>query len=272
MSTSAPSVPALRAQLLQLQARHDAGTLADGAYRQTREALERQIIGAIVHAPAGSAAPPPPAASSRRRRNGISLVALTLAVALAGASYWLTVASERQAPPLAGAAPGADGADPTPPHAMGRDQMAAVTQRLVQRLQTQPDDAEGWATLGRSYAAMGQPEPALAAYERVLELKPDNAGVMADYADALAVKNGRSLEGEPMKWIDRALEIEPDNLKALALAGTAAFNRGDNARAVQHWDRAQRVGPQDHPLVRQMSAGAADARERGKLPPVPARP
>ena len=124
--------------------------------------------------------------------------------------------------------------------------------------------------LGRSYMVTGRPELALAAYEHVLKLKPDDAGAMADYADVLAVKQGRSFEGEPMKWIDKALKRDPDQLKALSLAGTAAFNRADYALAVRHWDHAVRVGPPGHPIVLQASSGAAEARQRGKLLAAPA--
>ena len=88
-------------------------------------------------------------------------------------------------------------------------------------------------------------------------------------ADALAVKNGSTLDGEPTKLIERALRIDPDNIKALALAGTAAFNGGDFAGAVKHWDHAVQVGPADNGLVEMSRNGAVEARERGKLGPAP---
>jgi cytochrome c-type biogenesis protein CcmH len=118
--------------------------------------------------------------------------------------------------------------------------------------------------LGRSYMVIGKPTEGVAAYARALKLRPGEAALMADYADALAVVNGRSFDGEPAKWIAKALQADPDNLKALALAATAAFNRGDMALAVRHWDRAVKVGPADHPIVRQAVEAAAAARQQAK--------
>jgi len=121
--------------------------------------------------------------------------------------------------------------------------------------------------LGRSYAAMGRAEEALGALAKAAKLRPDDAAILADFADALAVKNNRTLDGEPLKLIERALQIDPTHLKSLVLAGTAAFNRDDYAKAVSYWDRAIQVGPADNPMVQMAQQGAAEARDRGKLPP-----
>ena len=80
------------------------------------------------------------------------------------------------------------------------------------------------------------------------------------------MNNGRQLDGEPAKVIARALKLDPNNLKALTLAGTAAFNRADYAQAVKFWDRAAEVGPADSPIVQQARNAASEARELGKLP------
>jgi cytochrome c-type biogenesis protein CcmH len=120
--------------------------------------------------------------------------------------------------------------------------------------------------LGRSYAAMGRADDALVALDKAVKLQPQEATILADYADALAVKNGRTLDGEPMQYIERALKADPNHVKSLVLAGTAAFNRGDYAGAVRYWDRVAQVGSPDNPLVQMAADGAAEARSRGKLP------
>lgn len=287
MSALNPKVQALRSQLQQLQSQHEAGTLGDDAYRQGREALERKIIDTVVQAPAASAVHPAaattpssapssapsstpnsmpcPAPSQIARQAGLVLAALAVA---AGSVWWFNRAEPEVAaasPPLA-VHPAALAGAASAPHALGEGEVAAMTERLAARLKTQPDDAKGWAMLGRSYAVLGRPDDALAAYERLLQLRPKDADAMADYADALALKAGRKFDGEPAKWIAKSLAINPDNLKALALAGTEAFNRGDYAAAVRHWDRAVTVGPAGHPMVHQASEGAAEARRLGKLP------
>jgi cytochrome c-type biogenesis protein CcmH len=141
-----------------------------------------------------------------------------------------------------------------------------MVERLAARLKEKPDDAVGQAMLGRSYLVLGRFDEAVAAYERALKIEPQQASLIVDYAEAVAMKNGRTLEGEPMKLIERALQIDPANLKGLSLAGAAAYNRGDFAGAVARWERVVAIGPADDPLVQNARESAVQAREVGKLP------
>jgi cytochrome c-type biogenesis protein CcmH len=139
------------------------------------------------------------------------------------------------------------------------EQIEAMTQKLADRLKASPDDPTGWAMLGRSYAVLGRHADALPAFKQALALKPNDANVITDYADALAVANGRNLEGEPSQLVARALELDPNNLKALSLAGTAAYLRKDFAGALRHWDKLAQVAP-DSDFVRQIQRGIDEAR------------
>jgi cytochrome c-type biogenesis protein CcmH len=141
------------------------------------------------------------------------------------------------------------------------EQIEAMTQKLADRLKASPDDPVGWAMLGRSYAVLGRHADAVPAFKQALTLQPDDANLLTDYADALAVVNGRNLEGEPSKLIARALEIDPNNLKALSLAGTAAYLRQDFAGALRHWDKLALVAP-DSDFVRQIQRGIDEARRQ----------
>jgi len=146
------------------------------------------------------------------------------------------------------------------------EQIAAMADKLAERLKEQPNDPEGWSMLARSYGVLGRNPEAVDAYKKAVDLRADDATLLADYADALAVKNNRSISGEPMKLVERALKLEPNNLKALSLAGTAAFDRKDYAGAVSYWDKIIQTGPADNALVQQVQGSIAEARELGKLP------
>jgi cytochrome c-type biogenesis protein CcmH len=258
------SIQSLRDQLLQLKSLHDAGDLRGKAYETRRAVLERKLADLVT---AGAPIPVSPrAAAPAAPRPSRSLVvgATVLVVGIALAGYWWT-----GSPGAIGAAPEAaaagDGSGAS--HSVDKGQIAAMTEKLAARLKDKPDDVEGWTMLGRSYMVLEKPAEAVAAYAQAVKLRPEDAGVLADYADALAVQNGRDLAGEPTKLIERALKADPDNLKALMLAGTAAFNRADYALAVKHWERMGQVGPADHPLVQASADAVAEARRRGNLPP-----
>jgi cytochrome c-type biogenesis protein CcmH len=145
------------------------------------------------------------------------------------------------------------------------EQIEAMTQKLADRLKQQPDDVKGWTMLGRSYAVMGRHADAVPAFKQALSLNPNDPNLLADYADALAVVNSRNLEGEPSKLIARALEIDPNNLKALSLAGTAAYLRKDFAGALRHWEKLAQVAP-DSDFARQIQGGIDEARRQAGGP------
>jgi cytochrome c-type biogenesis protein CcmH len=71
---------------------------------------------------------------------------------------------------------------------------------------------------------------------------------------------GRRLDGEPEQLLARALELEPTNLKALALAGTAAFARGDYAAAAARWEKMLPLVPPDSEEARSIQASVDEAK------------
>ena len=121
-------------------------------------------------------------------------------------------------------------------------QVEAMVEKLAQRLenQTAPQegDAQAWTMLARSYSVLQRYADASRAYSRARALAPESAQLLADHADVLAMLQGQSLVGEPSKLTARALQLDPKNLKALALAGSAAFERKDFKAALDFWGRA----------------------------------
>ncbi|HEY6512949.1 MAG TPA: tetratricopeptide repeat protein, partial [Burkholderiaceae bacterium] len=140
-------------------------------------------------------------------------------------------------------------------------QIEAMVEKLATRLKEQPNDVEGWTMLGRSYAVLGRHEPASAAFKQALALKPDDPALLTDYADTLAASSGGNLEGEPSRLLARALQVDPNNQKALSLAGYAAFNRKDYPLALRHWEKLAQLAP-DSEFTRLIAGGIDEARRR----------
>ena len=106
---------------------------------------------------------------------------------------------------------------------------------------------------------LGRHEQAAPALKQAVALRGDNAVLLTDYADALAMANGRNLEGEPSRLIAKALALDPNNLKALSLAGTIAFNNKDFAGAIRHWEKMVQLDPKSE-LAQQIQGGIDEAR------------
>lgn len=147
------------------------------------------------------------------------------------------------------AGPASDGAD-----------MAVAINALAQRLRASPDDADGWYTLARSYETLGRYPDAVAAYRQVLRLVPGQPAVLADLADALLSANQGKPDTDATAAVAQALVADPDQPKALALAGMMALRRGDAAEALVHWERLQALLPADSEAARQIQSNIAQAR------------
>jgi len=158
--------------------------------------------------------------------------------------------------PAAAPAPGGQG---TAESSLPPD-IEPMVERLAKRLESQPDDAKGWKTLAHSYYALKRFPEAVKAYESLLKISAPDAGTLADYADALAMAQGRSLSGKPMELIREALKLDPAQWKALSMAATEAFARKDYATAIGYWERALAAVPPGSELAQAIQANIAEAR------------
>jgi len=139
---------------------------------------------------------------------------------------------------------------------------AKAIEELAARLKQNPSDGNGWAMLARTYAITGRYTEAVEAYEKAENLMQGNAVLLVDYADVLAMVSGKNMQGKPLDLIRKALEIDPDNIKALALLGTAEFQAGNFSLAEQLWSKLLPKLPPDSQFAKQVSAGIADAHAR----------
>ena len=208
-----------------------------------------------------------PEASVKLLLAGIAVAVL----AAAGVGYWWTgsraPASSMTNMPSVPSMPAVPSMpNSSAPHGTESDQMASMTDRLAQRLKDQPQDAEGWAMLARSYSVLGRHVEALVAYEKAIALRKDDPNLLADYADSLAMKNNRVLSGEPLKLVERVLKLDPRNLKALSMAGSEAFVRQDYAKAAQYWQQVVEFGPKDSPMVLQVLPNLEQAQKLARQP------
>jgi cytochrome c-type biogenesis protein CcmH len=116
-----------------------------------------------------------------------------------------------------------------------RDDMRLET--LARHVAAHPDDARALTLLGRELAAADRFAEAAGAFERAVQSPKvaRDATVWAEYADALAMAQGRTLQGRPSQLIAKALALDPRHPQALEMAGSAAFERHDYTAAAQHW-------------------------------------
>ncbi|MBK9607817.1 MAG: c-type cytochrome biogenesis protein CcmI [Betaproteobacteria bacterium] len=125
------------------------------------------------------------------------------------------------------------------------EQVRELLAKLKARLEANPTDINGWVMLGRGMQLLNEFPASAAAFAKASALKPDDPGLLADYADSLAMAQNRTLKGKPWELVQQALQIDPRLPKALALAATAEYDEGRFASAKGYWQRLLAVLPPD---------------------------
>ncbi len=143
---------------------------------------------------------------------------------------------------------------------MTQQRMEANVAALAKRLEQNPGDAQGWIMLGRSYTTLEKYSEASNAYAKATALKLDDADLWADYAFAMAMANGQRLQGSPLELVNKALKLDPENAKALDLAGTAEFQARNYKKAIDYWQKLQDKAPPDSELAQALSRRIKEAK------------
>jgi cytochrome c-type biogenesis protein CcmH len=245
----AANIAVYRDQLRELDSDLKNGIVSSEQYQQDKDDLERRLLEDV---------------SSETERRGTKTSATqdrSVAYALALALPVLAVVLYLQL----GNPNASSQAAATPPSTAGdfsQQRIEANVVALAKRLEQNPTDLDGWTMLARSYLSMEKYSEASNAYARVTELKSDDAELWADYAIAVAMAQGQTLAGRPAELIEKALQLDPKNLKALELAGNAAFEARDYRRAVEYWERLMKEVPANSEIGNSVSKKIDEAKMR----------
>jgi len=225
-ATRAPAGDDASAAIFRDQKRQIDAEFASGAIDDAERDLAQAELVERLSRELATAADAPAARGSRAAWIvALALVAIVPAATLAG---YLAIGQ-----------PDAIGATAARTRASDADVIAMI-ERLAQRMREQPDDPKGWVLLGRSYAALQRFDDSARAYEQAARRLPNDADVLADWADALGMAQGRTLAGRPAELVRQALAIDPKHPKSLALAASAAGQErvvGANYPLAQKFDR-----------------------------------
>ena len=130
---------------------------------------------------------------------------------------------------------------------------------LELRLAQQPDNAEGWFMLARSYMSMKQYLKAKDAYAKTIELVGEEPDLLLRYVDALAMTEGGRLTGTAKPVLDKVAKMLPDNPMVLWLSGTAESQQGNYKKALNSWYKLRPLlagNPDDLAQLNELISGA----------------
>ncbi len=122
-----------------------------------------------------------------------------------------------------------------PMTADGKPDVEKLVANLHNKMRENPDNAQGWYMLGRSYMVMQRYDGAIEAYENLYRLQPEEPDVMLMLADALSIKQQGKMTGRPESLVNAALEKAPSNTTGLWLSGMALEQKGKLHEAFARW-------------------------------------
>ena len=265
------NVEVYRDQLSELDADMQNGIIGAEQYQQDRDEIERRLLSDV------SASGKPGKADSKPVHAGhgaayalafsIPIIAIGFyfrignpdAISISGAASapaTSIAARGRQAPLADGPQASQQGADGP----MTQERMEANMAALAKRLEQNPGDVQGWRMLARSYSALQKYDESSKAYARATALKTDDADLWADYALAMTMANGQQVQGQPLELVNKALKLDPDNPKALQLAGGAAYQAKRYKEAMAYWQRVLKTLPPDSELAQALSRKINEAK------------
>ena len=256
-SSKEANVEVYRDQLAELQSDLSNGLISEEQYKQDRQEFELRLLEDVKTADQTT--------PGRSNNNRGLVYLLAFALPVVAVIFYLRVGH----PSALSASPAPVGRSMAAPETAANDQGDFSPQRieanvaaLAKKLEENPNDVAGWIMLGRSYSSLEKFSEASAAYKKATTLKSGDADLLADYAFVLAMANGKSLLGEPTDIINQSLKIDPENPKALELAGAAAFEAKDFPLAIKHWQKLLNKTGSDSELGRALIERIAEAKKR----------
>jgi cytochrome c-type biogenesis protein CcmH len=191
----------------------------DPASHATAVAELAQRLGVELDAPVDAATPAP------RGRFIAALVAVAI-IPIGAIGLYLAVGTPEALRPA-----------PVARERPNDQQIVAMVETLAEKMKANPGDPKGWRLLGRSYAALGRFGDSAKAYAEAARRGGEDADVLADWAESLALAQNQVITGEPETLARRALALNDRHAKALALLATAALERRDFDGSLALWRR-----------------------------------
>jgi cytochrome c-type biogenesis protein CcmH len=219
-----------RDQLAELAREKSEGSLAEADFEQARHELQRRLLEEVEPATADGAAP---ATHGPSRKVAIVILVLLPILGLVGYSI---LGNPKALDPMQTAAP----------QQMTPEKINEMVASLAEKLKANPDNMQGWLMLARSYKSMGRYDEAVQAFAKAETAISDDPDQLASYAEAVAMANGKGINGKALQLIERALKVDPTHAHSMFLAGAAAMEAGDNKKGLSYWE----------PLLSQVEPGS----------------
>ncbi|WP_422909828.1 c-type cytochrome biogenesis protein CcmI [Pseudomonas sp. MAC6] len=237
---TALNVTLYQERLQELQAQHAAGALNEQQLANGRDEAARELLADTE----GALAKP----TQRKLGGTIPLIAALLMPLLGYGLYqhWGAIGDVERAQTFA--------AQPKT--------IEEMTARLEAAVKSNPESAESWYFLGRTYMAQERAADAAVAFERAVGVAGREPELLGQWAQALYFASDKQWTVQLQALTDEALKGDPAEVTSLGLLGIAAYESGQFQKAIGHWQQLVAVLPAEDPSRQAIQGGIERAREQ----------
>lgn len=225
-----------RDQLDEIERDRAAGLIGEAEAEAARVEVSRRLIAAADDAEFTRALP---VGSPLWRHRAVAVGALVLLPGIAVALYLVLGSPNLPGQPLAERVHEAH---------QGRS-IAGLVSQAEAHLERNPDDIRGYEVLAPVYLRMGRFADAVSARRKLLALGGESSGRQSDLGEALVAAANGVVTADAKSAFERALVLDPDELKAKFYVGLAAEQDGDRAKAAEIWRGMTKDAPADAPWL-----------------------
>lgn len=141
-----------------------------------------------------------------------------------------------------------------------REQMIrGMVAQLAAKMQSDPNNLEGWLRLGRAYVVLGERNRAVAAFQHAAALDPNDVTPKLGQVEALlaGLKPADTIPPRAVTLLHAVQKVSPDQPEALWYLGIVATRDGQPAQARAYWTRLLKQLPANGPEAKMVHAALA---------------
>ena len=134
-----------------------------------------------------------------------------------------------------------------------KPKMNLLILELKKRLESRPNDIEGWSLYARSLSSLGQLSEAITAYRKVLTLNPNKIQLWAELFETQILNSGGIITKEAKHTLKNILILNPADPRGRFYGGIAAEQAGEYKKALKIWLTLEKETNSDAPWTQLLS-------------------
>ena len=110
-----------------------------------------------------------------------------------------------------------------------------------------PGDFQALKIMGLAQIGIGNVDESIETFESAYLINPADIDLLLQYANAIAASQEGQFDGKSKALIEEAFILDPQSIQVLYFSGIVAAHEGNLNGAIEFWQKALYLMPEDHP-------------------------